>query len=187
MFIHSEAFLRGVNELVAGQIETPAAGVTQPLRFREIRLTLPQGFLDPFALGDVAYKNDGLTAGNGLVLSTDFDVKQAAVFPAVGGFKTVRAQVLGLSDVGGDHFGAMHSLYILNIHGQEFLLAIAAHLAVSVVDLKDSSLHVGAQEAVHGHLERGPVAFFAFTQRLVEKNFSSTFIVFSSFRLSFWV
>ena len=91
-FKNSEAFLRNVDILVAGQIESPATCVAQPLRFRQICLTLPQSLFGPFALRDVTYKNDDLTAGNGLVLTTDFDVKQAAVFPAVDGFKTVRAQ-----------------------------------------------------------------------------------------------
>jgi hypothetical protein len=86
------------------------------------------------------------------------------------GFKTVRAQLHGLSDVGGDHLSGMHSLYIRNLHGQEFLLTIAAHAAISLVNLKDSSLHVGPKEAVHGRLEHDSVAFFAFTHILAKKN-----------------
>jgi hypothetical protein len=35
------------------------------------------------SLGDAGYKNDDLTAGNGVVLTADLGVKQAAVFPAV--------------------------------------------------------------------------------------------------------
>jgi hypothetical protein len=138
--------------------------MAQPFRFRQVSFAAPQSLFRPFSFGDVAYKNDALTAGNGLVLSTDFDVKQAAVFPAMDGFKTVRAQFREPSDIRDDHLGGMHSLYIRNLHGQEFLLAIAAHPAIRLVDLKDSPLRVGAQEAVHSRLERDPVAFLAFMQ-----------------------
>jgi hypothetical protein len=86
------------------------------------------------------------------------------------GFETLRAFFREPSDVGGDHLGGMHSLYIRNIHGKELLLGIAAHPAIRLVHLKDSSLHVGPKEAVHGRLERDPVAFFAFMQRLTKKN-----------------
>jgi hypothetical protein len=155
--------------------------VTQPLRFRQIRLTLPQSFFGPFSLRDVAYKNDNLTTGNGLVLTADFDVKQAAVFPAMGGFKTPGAQFCEGSDIRGDHLGGMHNLYILNPHGQEFLLAMAAHPAIRLVDLKDTPLHIRAEEAIHGGLERDAVAFFAFTQRLAKKNIFIRAHRFSSF------
>src|SRR5580704_8170276 len=53
------AFLRPIPDVGAG-IPGPTACVAASLRFCQVRLTAPEGFLGRFALGDVGYRADKL-------------------------------------------------------------------------------------------------------------------------------
>src|SRR6266702_35543 len=53
------AFLRPMPD-VGVWTPCPTAGVAQPLRFRQVRFTAPEGFLGRLALGDVGHRPDKL-------------------------------------------------------------------------------------------------------------------------------
>src|SRR5271168_280543 len=53
------AFLRPMPD-VGAEIPGPTACVAQPLRFRQVRFTAPEGFLGRLALGDIGHRPDKL-------------------------------------------------------------------------------------------------------------------------------
>src|ERR1700751_1191977 len=56
--INSERLVRPIDHLLAIWIESPTARMGQPLRFGQIRFTLPQGLLDLLSLSNIHRDTD---------------------------------------------------------------------------------------------------------------------------------
>ncbi len=69
-------------------------------------------------------------------LNADFDIKNRTIFAAMLGLKVELALFDGLLNVGRDIFLRLVDLDIGNAHGQQFLAAVATHLAIGVIDLQ---------------------------------------------------
>ena len=106
---------------------------------------------------NIVEENRHQTVGRA-VLDADIDIEETAVLAPVPGLNVRTSLREDFLDGGGDFPGAVAGIEIGDTHGQELLLAVAAHLAIGRVDFLDAALRVHQAEAVHGRQQDCPVA-----------------------------
>ena len=91
----------------------------------------------------------------------------APILAAVAGLEAILTLFHDLLDVGSGLASYFNSFKIINSHGQQFLNAVTAHLAIGFIDFQQAPLRVHQPETVHCRLKNDPVPVFARFQRFL--------------------
>ena len=140
----------GPAQRVVDQVEIPVADMGDALRFPQPVFAVPQVFLGPLALGDIARRVvDQRLAVDLHQGGADFDIDDGTVAAAVPGFE-YRVAHAHCGDPGQQLLFRPQRVPLRHIHRQQFVGRVTEHAAERIVHLHDIAIEIENVNAVAG-------------------------------------